>query len=355
MVFYRGKTGFRRKARNIARTSKRGMVKRYYNKNKRGRKSLNIGRVAADLVRIKRSLNVERKTVVQHLIKEVPPKIADLPAGYEGLHTLEYMKCNPDVNNPVCSTLSRVKQGDSALLRTGNQIKYTHATIKCRLNINNNYGMRSVPADPLGLSIATNKAFVTQPPSRFKMMLVSLTNGEQFDSDISNPLNGFSRYFHPFIEEGTFPASKCYPRRTASSKNMKILWSRTMYHPGQRDPEEKNLEKYYQFNVPLNIRQSYLIEDDNSEHASVSGANPTELFDKLSFNEQSYTSETQEAVAQRCFQPNCKTMKTNSLHLLVFSDFKRDRPLQFESGEGVKGFEPSYSLDTQAYLSFVDN
>jgi len=365
MVFYRGKSGFRRKARNVARTTKRGFVKRYYNKNKRtGRKSLNIARVAQDVMKIKKSLNTETHTI--KLLTHAPVEAQETSMTHAN-YKKAILKCCPTVQNPLHYTFPAISIGDSAWQRHGHSLKYNYLTIKGKISI--------IGALPNGHHCHGSK---------FTFMLVALKDGQAFDSplqDSSVEENSFGRYFRSFLDhealgsndEVDYPATYLTCRKTQVASNMKVLMRRNVYHSGNAEDDVGTAikDKLFQFKVPLNVIQKYWRNDISS----MDPYNPSDPWMSSSVHQGNqnfigpsyYGSNAgiinspqneQFNIATAQGTNNTTDIRTNSLHLLVFSDHKpRDTSKLVEDGKTFTNVNagPLYRVSSVSYLNYVDN
>jgi len=98
---------YKRTARRTVRYARRGAMNRYVPRNRKGKRSVNIGKLASDLYKIKRSLNTEHKFIDSKI------------------------QLNPTASVPVIQQLTSPNaQGVENGMRVGSQVRLTNMSIK---------------------------------------------------------------------------------------------------------------------------------------------------------------------------------------------------------------------------------
>lgn len=360
---YKGRSSVQRRARNVYRSTVRGVKRRYTTKPKGKRRAYNLGAMAADLNRVKRSLNTETKTL--KILTHVPVESSE-PGMSHFYYKEGVLKCCATQQHPLNYSFPALDRGSHAHKRLGASVKYTHLTIKGKIDILS----PRIPADP-GLA-GHGELLSHAHGTKFTFMLVALKDGSAFDSpltDSSVELNSFGRYFRSFldsenlssIDEVDYPASFLTKRRTQAASNMKILMRRNVYHSGnsEDDPGVGAKSKLFQFKVPLNVVQKYWRDQSSDPFVAADpwvkddghqGNQPFSRTGQSSADEQANI-----AVAQ---QTNDTTsIKSNSLHLLVFSDHQPLSNTLVNSGDNFlnPAASPLYRVTSISYLNWVDN
>lgn len=369
---YKGRSSVQRRGRNVMRSTTRGFKRRYTTKKKGSKRSAyNLGAMAADLNRVKRSLNTETHTI--KLLTHIPVEYKE-----DSLPPQQFkeaiLKCCPTVQNPLHYSYPAISQGDAAWNRHGNSLKYNYLTIKGKISI---IGART----PVGTGAgdgAAGAAFGDQLThchgSKFTFMLVALKNGQAFASplqDGSVEESDFGRYFHSFLDhealgsndEVDYPATYLKTRKSHQASNMKVLMRRNVYHSGnaEDDPGTGIKDKLFQFKVPLNVIQKYWRDLDSDPlnpadpWVQNSGHRGNQEYARASPSAQE---DEQYTISVNQQTNNTEDIKTNSLHLLVFSDHKpKDTNKLVEDGNNflnpVAG--PLYRVSAVSYLNYVDN
>lgn len=369
---YKGRSSVQRRGRNMYRSTIRGVKRRYTTKPKGKRRAYNLGAMARDLNAVKRSLNTETKTI--KLLTHTPVEAIEPNLNHDSYKEAILKTC-PTVQNPLSWTYPAISQGDATWQRHGHSIKYNYLTIKGKISI---IGART-PAGTGAGDGAAGAAYGDQLThvhgSKFTFMLVALKNGQAFNSpltDSSVEENDFGRYFRSFFDheylgsndEVDYPATFLKVRRSRQASNMKVLMRRSIYHAGnaEDDPGTGIKDRLFQFKVPLNVIQKYWRDlDADPFNPSDPWVQNNDHRGNQEYDNQFTTTDPKDEQFELSVKQqtnNTTDIKTNSLHLLVFSDHKpKDTNVLVKDSDNFINplAGPLYRISAISYLNYVDN
>jgi len=232
MPFYKKSVGtkFRRRVQSVARPVRRGLRSRYVPKNKRGKRTANIGNIMRDITYIKRQLNTEWKNT------------GEITHGFEtAAPPLQPTRQSPTFYAlPYPATIGTSGVGD----RIGKKVKICNMHMRWRLTLTT--GTKPQTSNPL-------------TPVYYKIYVV-------WQKDASPPGIALPDPLSLFKEDPTGNKSYISQFDELEYKNFLITYKRKGMMKFRTPVASDNFNKadevmYMEHNVPLQIHQEF---DDNN-------------------------------------------------------------------------------------------